>query len=157
MPEATLASESRKQFDTEFLFRAPEIYVFSACSHVVDQVAIARAEASSGKQGASRCEERARLLAFQLWGLAAATQRFDIIVPLTSEGDFSPYFWRWFNWWTDYREGLSPEELDQVHGLLEAFDPAALEYRPPGDWLNHRSTVPPALRGVLPTARLVAT
>ena len=139
MPEAILAHESRKQFNTEFLFRAPEIYVFSACSHIVEQVAAAQEAASCGEQDS----ERARLLACQLWGLAVATQRFDIIVPWTSKGTFSPFFWRWFNWWNDYREGLTAEELNYVHGLLETFDPAALEYRPPGDWLNHRATVPP--------------
>jgi len=146
MSKPTAAIDKPKDFDTEFLFRAPEIYVFSACSHVVDLVVAAREAAGAGAEDAAACDERLRVLFSQLWGLAVATQRFDIILPLMSDGTLSPFFWRWFNWWQDYRKALTPEELDQVRGLLENSDPGALEFRPSGDWLTHRATMPPGVK-----------
>ena len=142
MSEAVPASNVMQEFDTEFLLHAPEISIFSACRHIVELVLAEQAAVNSGETAASRYDELVRPLFAQLWNLAQATQRFDIVVPFTVEADLSPFFWRWFNWWYDYRQGLTAEALDRVHRLQEASDPAALEYRPPGDWLAYRPTAP---------------
>ena len=131
-----------QEFDTEFLFRAPEIYIFSACRHIIELLVAAQAEADSSGTNAAASDKKRSEFFTQLHGLAVATQRFDIVLPFTTERGFSPFFWRWFNWWCDYRKGLSADELDLVHRLQEASDPGALDYRPPGDWLTYRATPP---------------
>jgi hypothetical protein len=144
-----------QEFDTEFLLYAPELYIFSACRHIVELVVAVQAAVNSGEIAASQFDQQVSHLFDQLRGLAQATQRFDILVPVTAETTFSPFFWRWFNWWYDFRQSLTADELDHVHRLQDAFDPGALDYRPPGDWLKHRATlpfgfkIPPLLRRVL--------
>jgi hypothetical protein len=140
MSHATLPSEIMQEFDTEFLTRAPEIYIFSACRHIIGLILAARAAVKSGEIDGAGFEERVGPLLIQLKGLAQATDRFGIVVPFTPEAGLSPFFWRWFNWWHDYRQALTAEELDIVHRLQDASDPCALEYRPPGDWLAYRAT-----------------
>ncbi len=141
MSQTTPASNVMQEFDTEFLLYAPELYIFSACRHVVDLLVAAQKPARSEARRSGGDERVSRLFS-ELCSLALATQRFDIVVPVTPEGDFSPFFWRWFNWWYDYRVGLSAEELDLVHRLQDASDPGALDYRPCGDWLHYRATPP---------------
>ncbi|HWX20201.1 MAG TPA: hypothetical protein VN578_09895 [Candidatus Binatia bacterium] len=144
MSEAKLELNVMQEFDTEFLVHAPEIYIFSACRHVVALVKDAEwAGASSGKNASLHGERRNRLFA-QLSALAQATERFDIVLPFTPESGFSRFFWRWFNWWSDYRQGLTHEQLDHIHRLQDENDLAALDYRPTGDWLTHPA---PALLG----------
>jgi len=142
MPEATSESNVMQEFDAEFLMHAPEIHIFSACRHVVELILSAQGELNSGEIDAPEFEERVKPLFTQLGGLAQATHRFDILVPLRPQAGFSSFFWRWFNWWHDYRQSLTTEELDCIHRLQEAWDPAALDYRPAGDWLNYRASPP---------------
>ena len=143
MLEAKPKDSVMQKFDTEFLFNAPEIYIFAACRHIVEQVLAIQGQANAGEISATRYREWVSPLFVQLRGLAGATERFDIVFPVTSDGVFSPYFWRWFNWWYDYRQSLSPKKLERVHRLQDTYDPAALDYRPAGHWVDYRSA--PAL------------
>src|SRR5580765_6643548 len=106
MLEAKPKDSVMQKFDTEFLFNAPEIYIFAACRHIVEQVLAIQGQANAGEISATRYREWVSPLLLQLRGLAEATERFDIVFPVTSDGVFSPYFWRWFNWWYDYRQSL---------------------------------------------------
>jgi hypothetical protein len=142
MLEATTKNLVMQEFDSEFLHSAPEIYIFSACRHIVEQVLAVHALLNCGEIDALRYGERVSPFLAQLRGLAEATQRFDIVLPLASETAFSPFFWRWYNWWYDYRQSLTSVELDRVHHLQDTFDRAALDYRPAGHWLRHRATPP---------------
>lgn len=148
MLEATAKSNVIQEFDTEFLLNAQEIYIFSACRHIVEQ--LKTLQSPSTRQSEPRDRERLNSLLLQLRGLAEATERFDIVVPWTPEAGFSPFFWRWFNWWYDYRQGLTPKQLDQVHRLQDALDPSVLKYRPIGHWLRYKET-PPAEFDKLPS------
>jgi hypothetical protein len=147
MSQAAPASQVMQEFDNEFLLNAPEIYIFSACRHIIELIATARKAAGTHRKDWFN-EQVAHLFA-QLSALAQASQRFDIVMPFTPESGFSPFFWSWYNWWHDYREHLTADELDLVHRLQDTFDPAALAYRPPGDWLWYRST--PPFRFKIPT------
>ena len=140
MSQAIPASKVMQEFDNEFLLNAPEIYIFSACRHIVELIGAARAAAGTRRK--EWFNERVSHLFDQLSSLAQATQRFDIVMPFTPEAGFSPFFWGWYNWWLDYRQGLTPDKLDLVHRLQDQFDPAALGYRPSGDWLRYRATPP---------------
>jgi hypothetical protein len=142
MPKAKLESDLMEEFDTEFLRHAPEIYIFSACRHLVELIE-ALGPAAAGEAKSPRDTERLERLLAQLEALANSVERFDIIVPFTPESGFSPFFWRWFNWWWDYRQRLTQEELDEVHQLQDSHDPAVIKFRPRGDWVTYRNT--PAL------------
>jgi hypothetical protein len=146
MPEATPVADVMQEFDAEFLLGAPEIYIFSACRHILELLGSAEGPASRGTRRAPVSDERRSGLLAQLCGLAEATERFDIVAPLIGEAIFSPFFWRWFNWWHDYRQGMAAQELERVHRLQEAWDLRALKYRPPGHWLRYRATPPSGLK-----------
>jgi hypothetical protein len=155
MLETKTKDSVMQKFDTEFLLNAPEIYIFAACRHIVEQVLAIQVAATAGEISATRYREWVNPLFLQLRGLAGATERFDIVFPVTSEGVFSPFFWRWFNWWYDYRQSLSPKKLERVHRLQDTYDPAALDYRPAGHWVNYRAT--PALSPNLLNASLASS
>lgn len=140
MSQVTPASQVMQEFDNEFLLNAPEIYIFSACRHIVELIGAARKAA--GTQRKDWFNEQVAHLFAQLSALAQASQRFDIVMPFTPESGFSSFFWSWYNWWHDYRQRLTADELDLVHRLQDTFDSAALAYRPRGDWLWYRSTPP---------------
>ncbi|HVV70682.1 MAG TPA: hypothetical protein VHI52_04145, partial [Verrucomicrobiae bacterium] len=55
-------------------------------------------------------------------------------------GCFSPFFWRWFNWWDDYMKALSSSEIGQIDRLARGRKPAVEDYRPDGSWLRYRHT-----------------
>jgi len=115
-PESTALGE----VDPEFLVCAPEIYIFYACLAVVKQMSALEHALQSGE----------------------IDKPAFIVVPFTPQTAFSPFFWRWFNWWFDYRQGLTPEQLDHLQQLYREYDPALIDYRPVGDWLRHRQTPP---------------
>lgn len=139
MAEAKIERKVMQEFDTEFLVRAPEIYIFSACRHLVTLIKAAERAGASGRKNAPMQVEKRDHLFAQLSALAQATERFDIVLPYSPEFGFSRFFWRWFNWWSDYRRGLTREQLDHIHRLQDEKDLAALDYRPTGDWLTHRA------------------
>jgi len=92
---------------------------------------------------------------FNLAETADATHRFGVLLPATIEPhyrrhlrerndgllkvDFSPSFWRWYNWWNDYINTLSTIEREYVYDLAMERLPALEMYRPGGDWLHYRS------------------
>lgn len=157
MLETSIKCNVMQEFDTEFLLNAQEIYIFSACRHILEQLQAVQGAVNAGQSGLSRPPERVNLLINQLRGLAQATERFDIVVPWTPEAGFSPFFWRWFNWWHDYRQSLTRKQLERVHRLQDAFDPAVLKYRPGGDWLRFRETPPSGLNLTVLSENLAST
>ncbi len=86
---------------------------------------------------------------------ADATHRFGVFLPATVEPhyrrhvrdrddgflkvEFSPFFWRWYNWWDDYISTLSTIERRRVYRLALERLPALDMYRPAGDWLHYRT------------------
>jgi len=80
----------------------------------------------------------------QLASTAEATERFDIVLPVMDYGQFSPYFWRWYNWWDDYLKGLQSREINLIDRMARNRKPGVEGYRPEGDWNRYRHT--PAFR-----------
>jgi hypothetical protein len=142
MPLARPQSLPVEVLDAEFLACAPEIYIFSACLGTVKQVWALEQKLNNHEIDHVTFIQRVSPLFTELWGLAEATQRFGIVVPFTPQIAFSPFFWRWFNWWYDYRESLAPKQLEHIRRLQRNFDPAVLDHRPAGDWLIYRATPP---------------
>jgi hypothetical protein len=138
MPKTTSALNVLEEFDTEFLETAPEIDIFSACRHLLEQVKAAERALKVGEMNGPEFRRRVKALLSEFCKAAQATERFDIVVPYTPEAAFSPFFWRWFNWWNDYRDRLTRDELKKIHRLQATRDRAALRYRPAGHWLKYR-------------------
>ena len=87
--------------------------------------------------------EKSKAVLDRLNEAAESTQRFDIVLPVMAGGSFSPFFWRWFNWWDDYLKALTPSQVAETE--RRAREPASLvgELRPKDHWLKYRSS--PAL------------
>jgi hypothetical protein len=76
----------------------------------------------------------------QLNAAADATERFDIVLPVMDYGRFSPFFWRWFNWWDDYFKELTSRQSCQIERLAREAKQSAEHYRPREDWVRYRHT-----------------
>lgn len=70
----------------------------------------------------------------QIQRAVAQTTRFGVTQPFLDEMTKSPTpeYWRWFNWWHDWTEGLP---LAEWQGIEKRFNEGTdAEIRPPGDW-----------------------
>jgi len=94
----------------------------------------------AGKIDRATFVDRTNGLLSQLSRTVEATHRFDLVMPVMDSGRFSPSFWRWFNWWSDYRSTLTPAQIEQIQRLGRERWSAANNHRPGGDWLNYRQT-----------------
>jgi hypothetical protein len=92
----------------------------------------------SGEISESILLEKCKAVLVSLKTTAVATERFDIVVPVTSHGQFSPFFWRWFNWWEDYFGGLTVAQIGELERLARERSTAVNEYRPGGHWVTYR-------------------
>lgn len=140
MPNVTHEFDAQAVEDHEFLLHAPEIFVFSSCFGLVRQLRIIEGLFKPGEAGRMFFARRIDSLLFDLTCAAQATNRFDLVMPVIERGRFSPCFWRWFNWWSDYRNTLTPEQIAHIERLGREGNPAVKHYRPEGDWARYRQT-----------------
>jgi hypothetical protein len=138
MPKTTSKISVRVVQETEFLLRAPEVAVFLACRGMVEELrnlayAFAAAEISK-----STFMNRCKAVLTHLNQAADATERFDIVLPVMEYGRFSPFFWRWFNWWDDYIKELTPRQVGQIERLARDDKPSLKNYRPREHWMRYR-------------------
>jgi hypothetical protein len=91
----------------------------------------------------SAFEEKSTAVLTRLGEAVESTQRFDIVFPVMEQGRFSPFFWRWFNWWDDYLKALTPSQVAQTERRARERGSLIEDLRPPGNWTNYRGT--PAL------------
>ena len=83
-------------------------------------------------------EEKSKAVLDRLTEAARATQRFDVVLPVMRGGQFSPFFWRWFNWWDDYLKALSPSQVAESERNARERGSLVQELRPKGNWLTYR-------------------
>ena len=126
--------------DNEVLFSAPEVSVFVAALALVNQVRDLDRALKGREIGKGAFMERASAVLAQLAKTVAATERFDIVLPVADSDQFSPFFWRWFNWWEDYFKELTPTQVDEVAKPGQAGESTLEDHRPKGDWLSYRHT-----------------
>lgn len=100
---------------------------------------------ATGEINSNAFQAKSKTLLIRLAEAAEATQRFDVVWPVMSEGRFSPYFWRWFNWWDDYLKGLTPSRVAELERDARERGSLIEDLRPKGHWVRYRST---AARGV---------
>jgi hypothetical protein len=84
--------------------------------------------------------EKSIAVVTQFCETATATERFGIVLPVIRQGECSPSFWRWFNWWDDYFQTLTPEQVSELENMARQRMPEAERYRPADDWSNYRNT-----------------
>ena len=142
MPKVSSILKAAVETEREFLLHAPEVLLFSACLGVIQEVLTLERKFMARKINRAGFIRRINILFSQLMRTAEATERFDIVMPVTHFGQFSPAFWRWFNWWDDYRKSLTPTEIDRLERLAQARAPSINDYRPEGDWQTYSATPP---------------
>ncbi len=140
MPKTAVKTKVRVEQENDFLREAPEISIFLACLGIIDELRnLERAFRSSAMTDKAFFEAFNEILA-QLTQAVEATERFDVLWPVMDYGKFSPFFWRWFNWWDDYLQGLAPRQLAQLERLARGRKPSVKRHRPREDWLQYRHT-----------------
>ena len=144
MPKISSILKAVVEKDREFLLDAPEVVIFSACHGIIQRVLTLEWVFKAGRIDEAEFSHRINNLLWQLTRMAEATQRFDIVLPVTEFGRFSPSFWRWFNWWNDYRKSLTPTKINHLERLAQERATALNHHRPMGDWLRYRQT--PAIK-----------
>jgi hypothetical protein len=137
---ATATKKIVIQRDKEFLLNAPEVSVFVVCLGLVSELSALDYALKHGELSSRAFSQKANAVLAHLNETAAATERFDIVMPVMSHGQYSPFFWRWFNWWGDYLKALSSTEFSEVARQALARVPTVNEYRPASDWATCRNT-----------------
>lgn len=140
MPKVQVKTKVQAESRREFLREKPEVSLFMACCGMVQEMRCLACALDGGRISRKTFLSRSDAVLGQLIEMVCATERFDVLLPVMDYGQFSPFFWRWFNWWEDYMKGLSPAQLDHIHRLAQKGLPGLNEYRPKGDWLRYRHT-----------------
>jgi len=124
----------------EFLQRAPEIAVFGVCCVMVDELRDLQRACNNGTLTMNGFLDKSNVVLGQFVQTAAAAERFGVVMPVIEYGQFSPFFWRWFNWWDDYFKSLSPAQVSDIEALARGGMAAADQFRPAGHWVHYRDT-----------------
>jgi hypothetical protein len=122
----------------EFLLRAPEIAIFGVCCVMVDELRDLQRACNAGTLTMGVFLEKSNAVLSQFVETAAATERFGVVMPVIEYGQFSPFYWRWFNWWDDYFRALTPAQVSAIELLARQGLAAANEFRPADHWVHYR-------------------
>jgi len=140
MPKTTIKSKDLVEHDRNALVTAPEVSVFIHCLVMVNQLrALERAFKNCEITRAAFLDKSNAVLG-QFNEVVAATERFDIVLPVIDYGQFSPFFWRWFNWWDDFFKGLTAVQIVEIERIARERLPCISDYRPESHWIGHRHT-----------------
>ena len=127
------------QQDKDFLLNAPEVSMFVVCLGLVSELSALDSANKQGEISRRAFTQKAHAVVAHLNETAAATERFDIVMPVMGHGEYSPFFWRWFNWWGDYLRSMPLTEFSEVARQALARAPIVNQYRPANDWTTYRS------------------
>lgn len=140
MPKTKVKSKSLAARDQAFLQVAPEVSIFLACVSAVNELRQLATAYECGEVTRRTFSHESSSVVAGLNELAASTERFDIVCPVMEFGKFSPFFWRWFNWWNDYIKELTPRQISHLERLAREGEPTVNEQRPKADWVRYRHT-----------------
>ena len=107
----------------EFLRSAPEISIFGICAVMVDELRGFERAFKSGQLTTKAFWEKSTVVVAQLCETATTTERFGLVLPVIGPGEFSPFFWRWFNWWDDYFQTLTPAQVNELEAMARERKP----------------------------------
>ena len=140
MPNLNAKPESQEERHREFLLDPPEVAVFMACCIIVNELRGLERALKTSEINEPVFIDKSQILIQKLAKAAAGTERFDLIMPVLDDGHFSPFFWRWFNWWEDYFRGLSPSEIGEIERLGRELRLEVNDFRPKHNWTTYRRT-----------------
>lgn len=129
--------------DSAFFLSAPEISLFVACCVMINELRGLERTLNAGDISRAAFDERSRAILDRLGEAADATHRFDLVFPVIGRGQFSSFFWCWFNWWDDYLKSLTPSQVAETERRARDGGSLIDDLRPKGHWLRYRNT--PAL------------
>ena len=133
-------TECEVERDQVFYLGAPEISVFVACCVMVNELRGLQRSLQTGDITQTAFQDKTKPILDRLNEAADATQRFDVLFPVMASEQFSPFFWRWFNWWDDYFKKLTPMQVEEIERLGRERDSTLRDYRPRDHWLSCRHT-----------------
>jgi hypothetical protein len=126
--------------DQVFYLGAPEISVFVACCVMVNELRGLQRSLQTGDITQTAFQDKTKPILDRLNEAADATQRFDVIFPVMTREQFSPFFWRWFNWWDDYLKALTPSQVAETERRAREGGSLIDDLRPKGNWVKYRNT-----------------
>lgn len=140
MPKTKTKTSFTVERRREFRLEAPEVSIFLACLSAVSELRCLANDYDRGELTRREFSQDSSAVVTRLNELASATERFDIVCPVMEFGSFSPFFWRWFNWWSDYLRELKPRQMSYLEKLAREAAPALNTHRPKDDWVRYRHT-----------------
>jgi len=117
MPKTKTKPSFKVEQKRDFLLEAPEVSIFLACLAAINELRCLACAYETGELTRMDFSRRSSAVVSELNALASATERFDIICPVMEFGKFSPFFWRWFNWWNDFLKELRPRQISYLERL----------------------------------------
>jgi len=135
-------SQADPQEDPAFFLSAPEISVFVACCVMVNELRGLDRSLANRDIDATAFQQRFDTLSQRLAQAVESTQRFDVVLPVLGPRHFSPFFWRWFNWWDDYLKALTPSRVAEMERRARERGSLIDNLRPRGHWISYRSSPP---------------
>ena len=139
MPKTKTKSKFELQRDVRFLDASPELSIFLACVAAVNELRCLANAYETGELNRVAFSRHSTTIVAELSELALATERFDIVCPVMEFGKFSPFFWRWFNWWSDFLKDLSPRQVGYLERAARSGS-TSIAHRPQHDWVRYRHT-----------------
>jgi hypothetical protein len=139
-PKTKTKLKVRAAQDEKFLLEAPEVSIFLACLAAVNELRWLASAYECGEMSRIAFSRESTTVVARLSELVSATERFDIVCPVIEFGRFSPFFWRWFNWWNDYLRDWTGRQVKRLERLVREGDPAGVARRPDNDWVRYRHT-----------------
>lgn len=133
-------TECEGERELAFFLGAPEISVFVACCVMINELRGLRRSRQSGDITETVFQTKNQSVLDRLSEAVEATQRFDVIFPVMARDRFSPFFWRWFNWWDDYLKSLTPSQVAETEQHAREDGSLIDDLRPKGHWVKYRST-----------------
>jgi len=138
MPKATQHVKGLTEQESDLLVNAPEVSVFMTCCGLVNELRGQQRAFESDEINESILLERSKVVLAALRTAVAATERFDIVAPVSRDGQFSPFFWRWFSWWEDYFKGLTVTQIGELERRARERVSIVGDHTPSGHWMDYR-------------------
>jgi hypothetical protein len=138
MPKAKHQSKVQAENGDELLLDAPEVYVFMTCYGLVNELRCLQRSFENGEINESILLEKSKTVLAALRTAVAATERFDIVTPVTGDGQFSAFFWRWFSWWEEYFQRLTVTQIGELERMARERLAIVDNHRPTGHWMDYR-------------------
>jgi hypothetical protein len=140
MPKTKTKAKQTVERNERFLLEAPEVSIFLACLAAINQLRWLASAYECGELTRVAFSRQSTCVVAELSELVSATDRFDIVCPVFEFGSFSPFFWRWFNWWNDFLKDWTPRQVSNLERMAREGGAVGASHRPQDDWVRYRHT-----------------